>query len=79
VRQFIANGHLNSVITAFLIKSTPVGAFRLQNLALRRRIAVMLFKRHPSQDSMARKSRQAGWHTDFLEEILCGSVNRGNE
>jgi len=50
-----------------------------QNLALLRRIAVTLLKRHPSKDSIASKSRQAGWDTDFLEEILRGSANLGNE
>lgn len=50
-----------------------------QNLALLRRVAVTLLKRHPSKDSIASKSRQAGWDTDFLEEILRGSENLGNE
>jgi predicted transposase YbfD/YdcC len=50
-----------------------------QNLALLRRIAVSLLKRQPSKDSIASKSRQAGWDTDFLEEILRGSANLGNE
>jgi hypothetical protein len=51
----------------------------VQNLALLRRVAVTLLKRHPSKDSIASKSRQGSWDTDFLEEILRGSAKLGNE
>lgn len=44
-----------------------------QNMALLRRVALTLLKKHPSKDSIASKSRQAGWDTEFLEEIIQGS------
>jgi hypothetical protein len=50
-----------------------------QNLALLRRQAVTLLKRHPSKESIACKRLQAAWNTDFLEEVLRGSVNLENQ
>jgi predicted transposase YbfD/YdcC len=43
-----------------------------ENLALLRRIALMLLKRHPRQDSIARKRQTAGWDEAFLGEVLTG-------
>lgn len=40
------------------------------NLAWLRRFAISLLKRHPSKDSIAGKSRVAGWNNDFLFEVL---------
>lgn len=40
------------------------------NLAWLRRFAVSLLKRHPSNHSIAGKSRVAGWNNDFLFEVL---------
>jgi predicted transposase YbfD/YdcC len=48
-----------------------------QNLALLRRLAVCLLKRHPSKHSLAGKRFEAGLDTNFLEEILRGSVILG--
>jgi predicted transposase YbfD/YdcC len=49
-----------------------------ENLALMRRIALTLLKRHPSKESIRNKRLQAGWDTNFLEEILRGSANSDN-
>jgi predicted transposase YbfD/YdcC len=46
-----------------------------ENLALLRRVAVTLLKRHPSPESIRHKRQQAGWDTKFLEEVLRGSGN----
>jgi predicted transposase YbfD/YdcC len=46
-----------------------------ENLALIRRIAIGLLKRHPSEFSMARKRYAAALDTGFLEEILVGKCN----
>jgi predicted transposase YbfD/YdcC len=46
-----------------------------ENIALLRRVALTLLKRHPSKDSLVSKRKQAGWDCDFLEEILRGSAN----
>jgi predicted transposase YbfD/YdcC len=49
--------------------SNPNGA---QNLALLRRLAVSLLKRHPSKQSLAGKRFEAGLDTEFLEQVLGG-------
>jgi predicted transposase YbfD/YdcC len=46
-----------------------------ENMALLRRVALTLLKRHPSKDSLVSKRKQAGWACAFLEEILRGSAN----
>lgn len=46
-----------------------------QNLALLRRLAVTLLKRHPAKEGIACKRLQAAWNTEFLEEVLRGSAN----
>jgi len=43
------------------------------NLATVRKLALTLLKRHPHKDSIRNKRHQAGWDTDFLEEVLRGS------
>jgi predicted transposase YbfD/YdcC len=40
------------------------------NLALLRRLALSLLKRHPGKESIARKRLSAALDTDFLEEVL---------
>lgn len=40
------------------------------NLAWLRRFGISLLKRHPSKDSIAGKSRTAGWNNDFLLQVL---------
>lgn len=42
------------------------------NLAMIRRLALTLLKRHPGKGSIRNKRQQAGWDTDFLEEVLRG-------
>jgi hypothetical protein len=37
-----------------------------------------LLKRHPSKDSIRNKRLQAGWDTNFLEDVLRGSANSHN-
>jgi predicted transposase YbfD/YdcC len=49
----------------------PNGA---QNLALLRRLAVCLLKRHPGKHSLAGKRFEAGLDTNFLEQVLRGGV-----
>lgn len=46
-----------------------------ENLALLRRIALTVLKRHPSKESIRNKRLQAGWDTNFLEEVLRGAAN----
>jgi predicted transposase YbfD/YdcC len=46
-----------------------------QNLALLRRLAVTLLKHHPDKESLVCKRLQAAWNTEFLEEVIRGSVN----
>jgi predicted transposase YbfD/YdcC len=46
-----------------------------ENLALVRRLAVGLLKRHPGKESMACKRLAAAYDTDFLEEILQAGCN----
>jgi predicted transposase YbfD/YdcC len=48
------------------------------NLALVRKIALTLLKRHPGKGSIRNKRQQAGWDTDFLEEVLRGSGSSEN-
>lgn len=45
-----------------------------ENLALVRRLTLMLLKRHPARLSLARKRYAAALDTTFLEEILCGKT-----
>jgi len=42
------------------------------NLAMLRKLALSLLKRHPGKGSIRNKRQQAGWETDFLEEVLRG-------
>jgi predicted transposase YbfD/YdcC len=46
-----------------------------ENLALVRRAAQTLVKRHPQKEAIKCKRRQAGWDLAFLEEILRGAAN----
>jgi predicted transposase YbfD/YdcC len=46
-----------------------------ENLALVRRLALGLLKRHPGKESMACKRLAAAYDTDFLEEILQHGYN----
>jgi predicted transposase YbfD/YdcC len=50
-----------------------------QNLGLLRRLAVTLLKHHPDEESITCKRLQAAWNTDFLEEVIRGSVNLGHQ
>jgi predicted transposase YbfD/YdcC len=43
------------------------------NLAMLRKQALTLLKRHPGKGSIRNKRQQAGWDTNFLEEVLRGS------
>jgi predicted transposase YbfD/YdcC len=49
-----------------------------ENLALVRKLALTLLKQHPGKGSIRNKRQQAGWDTDFLEEVLRGSGNSEN-
>jgi predicted transposase YbfD/YdcC len=46
-----------------------------ENLALVRRLALALLKRHPGQESIARKRLAAAYDTGFLKEILEAGCN----
>lgn len=50
-----------------------------ENLALVRRLALGLLKRHPAKESIACKRLAAALDTDFLEEILLAGGNLENE
>lgn len=43
-----------------------------ENLAMVRKLALMLLKRDPDQLSLRNKRHQAGWDTDYLEKALRG-------
>jgi predicted transposase YbfD/YdcC len=49
-----------------------------ENLALVRRLALGLLRRHPCKESIACKRLSAALDTDFLEEILAGGCNLEN-
>jgi predicted transposase YbfD/YdcC len=44
------------------------------NLALMRKVALSLLKRHPRKDSIARKRKRAALDTEFLGETLAGAA-----
>jgi predicted transposase YbfD/YdcC len=46
-----------------------------ENLALVRRAAQTLAKRHPQKGGIKGKRRQAGWDLEFLEELLIGPAH----
>jgi predicted transposase YbfD/YdcC len=50
-----------------------------ENLSLVRRTACTLVKRHPSPGGIRNRRRQAGWDTDYLEEILRGGAKLEKE
>jgi predicted transposase YbfD/YdcC len=50
-----------------------------QNLGLLRRLAVSLLKHHPDKESITCKRLQAAWNTEFLEEVIRGSVNLASQ
>jgi predicted transposase YbfD/YdcC len=49
-----------------------------QNLALLRKLALMMLKRHPSKQSLACKQWNAALNPEFLEELLVANANSGN-
>jgi predicted transposase YbfD/YdcC len=49
-----------------------------ENLALVRKSALTLLKRHPRKDSIRNKRQQAGWDPAFLEEVLRDSGSSEN-
>jgi predicted transposase YbfD/YdcC len=48
------------------------------NLAMVRKLALTLLKRHPGKGSIRNKRQQAGWDTHYLEDVLRGSGNSEN-
>jgi predicted transposase YbfD/YdcC len=50
--------------------NTTVDRQAAENLAMLRRLALVLLKRHPDTDSLRNKRLRAGWDTEFLEEVL---------
>jgi predicted transposase YbfD/YdcC len=51
--------------------------YAAENFSWLRRVALMLLKRHPSKQSMARKRYEAALDPTFLEEILLGANKMG--
>jgi predicted transposase YbfD/YdcC len=49
-----------------------------ENLALLRKLALTLLKRHPDKRSIACKRLAAAFNPTFLEEVLTANVNSGN-
>jgi predicted transposase YbfD/YdcC len=43
------------------------------NLSLLRKIAMNLFRKHPSKGGMKSKKMKAGWDVNFLEQIVCST------
>jgi len=56
-------------------RNTTAARQGAENLAMLRRLALVLLKRHPDKDSLRNKRLRAGWDTEFLEEVLRGSEN----
>lgn len=50
----------------------------VQNLALLRKLALMMLKRHPSKKSLACKQWSAAINPEFLEEVLVANANSRN-
>lgn len=48
-----------------------------ENLALLRKLALVLLKQHPGKESIACKRLAAALDTDFLEEVICGGDKSG--
>ncbi len=48
------------------------------NLAMVRKLALTLLKRHPGKGSLRNKRQQAGWDSAFLEEVLRGAGSLQN-
>jgi predicted transposase YbfD/YdcC len=48
-----------------------------QNLALLRKLALMMLKRHPSKQSLACKQWNAALNPEFLEQVLVANANSG--
>ena len=46
-----------------------------ENLALLRKLALMMLKRHPSKQSLACKQWNAALNPQFLEEVLIANAN----
>jgi predicted transposase YbfD/YdcC len=49
----------------------------VQNLAMLRKIALMMLKRHPSKQSLAGKQWNAALNPEFLKEVLVANANSG--
>lgn len=49
-----------------------------ENLALLRKLALMMLKRHPGKQSLAGKQWNAALDPQFLEEVLLANANAGN-
>jgi predicted transposase YbfD/YdcC len=56
-------------------RNTTAARQGAENLAMLRRLALVLLKRHPDRDSLRNKRLRAGWDTEFLEEVLRGPEN----
>lgn len=50
-----------------------------ENLAVLRKLALVLLKRQPGKESIACKRLAAALDTEFLEKIICGAGKSGNE
>jgi predicted transposase YbfD/YdcC len=49
-----------------------------ENLAVLRKLALVLLKQHPSKESIPCKRFAAALDTDFLKEVVCGAGKSGN-
>jgi len=43
------------------------------NLSMLRKVAMNLFRLHPSKGSMRLKRKKAGWEIEFLEQVVCST------
>jgi hypothetical protein len=48
-----------------------------QNLALLRKLALMMLKRHPPKQSLACKQWNASLNPEFLDQVLVANANSG--
>jgi predicted transposase YbfD/YdcC len=69
------NLHWQLDITFNEDSNTTVNRQAAENLAMLRRLALVLLKRHADKDSLRNKRLRAGWDTEFLEAVLHASAN----
>jgi len=71
------NLHWQLDITFDEDSNSTIDRHAAENLAMLRRLALVLLKRQPDNDSLRNKRLRAGWDMEFLEEVLSPPVKSG--